>query len=77
MQVTSIERGMWDSLYDKLHTFHQCGVTKGGSENRADSISIEVEPAERDATNPSEILLVCESGELYTIEILPLPMIMC
>ncbi|XP_006360949.1 uncharacterized protein [Solanum tuberosum] len=64
--VTSIERGMWDSLYDKLHTFHQCGVTKGGSENRADSISIEVEPAERDATNPSEILLVCESG--ITIE---------
>ncbi|MCE0480624.1 hypothetical protein HAX54_037643 [Datura stramonium] len=60
--VTSIKHGMWDSLYDKLHTFDQCGVTKGGTENCADSICIEVESAERDATNPSEKLLVCESA---------------
>lgn len=49
---------MWNSLYDKLQTFHQC---------------IEVESPERDATNHSEKLLVCESGELYTTEIFILP----
>ncbi|KAF3666115.1 hypothetical protein FXO38_09221 [Capsicum annuum] len=64
--ITSIERGMWDSLYDKLHTVHQCAVTKGGTENCADSICIEVDSAERDATNLSEKLLACESG--ITIE---------
>ncbi|PHT39376.1 hypothetical protein CQW23_22949 [Capsicum baccatum] len=64
--ITSIERGMWDSLYDKLHTFHQGGVTKVGTENCADSVCIEVESAERDATNLPEKLLVCESG--ITIE---------
>lgn len=68
---------MWDSLYDTLHTFHQCGVSKGGSENHADSICVEFESAKKDATNPCEKLLVCESGELYTIEILVLLMIMC
>ncbi|KAJ8530755.1 hypothetical protein K7X08_023636 [Anisodus acutangulus] len=64
--VTSIEHGMWDSLYGKLHTFDQHGVTKAGTENCAESVCIEVESAERDATNPSEKLLVCESG--ITIE---------
>ncbi|XP_055813894.1 protein NO VEIN-like isoform X2 [Solanum dulcamara] len=64
--VTSIERGMWDSLYDTLHTFHQCGVSKGGSENRADSICVEFESPKKDATNPCEKLLVCENG--ITIE---------
>ncbi|KAJ8547079.1 hypothetical protein K7X08_010665 [Anisodus acutangulus] len=60
--VTSIKRGMWDSMYDKLQTFHHCEVTNRGTENCADSICIEVESPERDATNHSEKLLVCESG---------------
>ncbi|XP_060181122.1 protein NO VEIN-like isoform X2 [Lycium barbarum] len=64
--VTSIQRGMWDSLYDEVHTFDQHGVTKAGTENCADSICTEVESAERDATNPSEKLLECGSG--ITIE---------
>ncbi|KAM3327144.1 hypothetical protein P3S67_002270 [Capsicum chacoense] len=64
--ITSIERGMWDSLYDKLHTVHQCAVTKGGTENCADSICIEVDSAERDATNLSEKLLACESDDIHS-----------
>ncbi|XP_059306508.1 protein NO VEIN [Lycium ferocissimum] len=60
--VTSIKRGMWDSLYDKLQTFNHCGVTNKGTENCADSICIEVESPERDATNHFHKLLVCESG---------------
>ncbi|PHT39358.1 hypothetical protein CQW23_22931 [Capsicum baccatum] len=72
-EITSIERGMWDSLYDKLHTVHQCAVTKGGTENCADSICIEVDSAERDATNLSEKLLACESvkDKLCKIVIIP------
>ncbi|KAH0635064.1 hypothetical protein KY289_038096 [Solanum tuberosum] len=58
--VASIKRGMWDSLYDKFQTFQNCGVTNRGAENCADSICIEVESPERDATNLFE--KVCESG---------------
>ncbi|CAN4090882.1 unnamed protein product [Withania somnifera] len=64
--VASIKREMWDSMYDKLQTFQLCGVTKRGAENCADSICIEVESPERDATNLSKKLLVCENG--VTIE---------
>lgn len=67
MQVASIKRGMWDSLYDKFQTFQNCGVTNRGTENCADSICIEVESPERIATNLFE--KVCESGELYASEI--------
>lgn len=67
LQVASIKRGMWDSLYDKFQTFQHCGLTNGGAENCADSICIEVESPERDTTNLFE--KVCESGELYTSKI--------
>ncbi|CAN4120815.1 unnamed protein product [Withania somnifera] len=60
--VASIKRGMWDSLYDKFQRFQHCGVTSRGAENCADSICIKVESPERDATNLSKKLLVCESG---------------
>ncbi|KAM3327141.1 protein NO VEIN isoform X1 [Capsicum chacoense] len=58
--VASIKRGMWDSLYDKFQTFQHCGVTNRGAENCADSICIDVESPERDATNLPE--KACESG---------------
>ncbi|XP_006360950.1 uncharacterized protein [Solanum tuberosum] len=60
--VTSIQHGMWDSLYDKLQMFKQFELTSTGAENCVNSICIEVESPERGATNHSDRLLVCESG---------------
>ncbi|CAK9136537.1 unnamed protein product [Ilex paraguariensis] len=60
--VTSIKCGMWDSMYDALQTLSQQGVVNTILDKSIDYISIEVEPAEKDAVVVTEHTLKCKHG---------------
>lgn len=47
LQVTSIKRGMWDSVYDTLQAITQQELNNTVSGNSLEYESIEIEPSEQ------------------------------
>lgn len=48
LQVSSIKRGMWDSMYDTFQTIGQYELTDSITDNRPEYVNIDVEPSTKD-----------------------------
>lgn len=52
--MTSIRKGMWDSIYDTIQAFRPFELTNI-SDNYSEHESIDVEPSEKDVLIPTHI----------------------
>lgn len=63
--MTSIKRGMWDSVYDAFQTFTEQEAANTITKKCAEYESIEIEPAERVSLVIDEHVSKCEQSELF------------
>ncbi|XP_022722630.1 uncharacterized protein LOC111279838 isoform X2 [Durio zibethinus] len=64
--VTSIRKGMWDSIYDTIQAVRQFELTNT-SDNYSEHESIEVEPSEKDASIPTHVHCVTKEDVIKKI----------